>query len=74
MHEVGAEIAPSSGAVACYSGDERAYRQANLTIEFLKYRFRGIFHVNDSSYGIVGRNIFNLIVITLDEPQLMWAT
>jgi len=43
--------------------------QAELQVEFLRFRFRGRFLLGESEYGVVGRNILNLLVLTLDGPR-----
>ena len=70
---VGARLGRSSAAIQFLVGQEIVLEQAQLTIEFMRYRFRGAFLVLDSSYGIVGRNILNALTLTLDGPRLEWS-
>lgn len=37
------------------------------------YRFRGPFVVAESDYGLLGRNILNQLVCTLDGPGQVWS-
>ncbi len=70
---VGAAIQPSGVSVRFYGGPGVAYLQAVLTIELLSYRFSGLFLVSESDYGILGRNILNLLITTLNGPRLHWS-
>jgi len=70
---VGAEAEPSHVLIQFYGGNELTYSEAELQVEFLRYRFRGPFLLAESGYGILGRNILNLLVVTLDGPHLQWA-
>jgi predicted aspartyl protease len=70
---VGADIRPSGIVLRFYDGSETRLEVADVELEFLRYRFRGSFLVADATYGIVGRNILNLLVLTLDGPSLTWS-
>lgn len=70
---VGAPIGPPATAIRFLAGREIVVAQAQLAIEFLRYRFRGSFLVIESSYGVVGRNVLNALAVTLDSPRLEWS-
>lgn len=70
---VGAVIQPSGVPIQFSTGAETVLDRAELTVEFLRYRFRGSFLVTESSYGIAGRNMLNLLMLTLDGPHLTWS-
>lgn len=70
---VGARIARSAAPIQLLSGQELVLDQAELAVEFLRYRFRGAFVVIDSDHGVVGRNILNALRLTLDGPRLEWS-
>lgn len=70
---VGAVISRSTAPIQFLAGQEILLEQAELAVEFLRYRFRGAFLVVDSGYGIVGRNILNALALTLDGPRLEWS-
>lgn len=70
---VQAETHPSNAPIQFLNGDQVTYLQSDLTVEFLTYRFRGPFLVAESTYGILGRNILNLLLVTLDGPRLFWS-
>lgn len=71
-HTVGARIRRSTAPIRFLAGEELVLDQADLAVEFLRYRFRGAFLVVDSTHGIVGRNILNALRLTLDGPGLEW--
>ncbi len=70
---VGARIGRSPAAIQFLVGQEIVREEAELAVEFLRYRFRGTFLIVDSSYGICGRNILNAIALTLNGPRLEWS-
>lgn len=67
---VGADVYPSNVPVQFYSGQAITLHQAELTVTFLRYQFHGMYLVADSDFGIIGRNILNSLVVTLDGPRL----
>lgn len=71
--DVGAQVRPSDILVRLYDGTQTACYTAELTVTFLRYRFRGPFVVAESDYGLLGRNILNLLVCTLDGPGQVWS-
>jgi hypothetical protein len=70
---VGAALSPSSCAVESFNGMRASYEETTASIEFLGYRFRGQFLVTPAGYGILGRKILNVLVLTLDGPALRWS-
>ncbi len=70
---IGAPIHPSRVPVQFYTGAEEAWEEAELSVEFGRFRFEGLFLVVESSYGILGRNVLNLLMLTLDGPHLNWS-
>lgn len=70
---VEAQTQPSDAPIQFLDGEEITCLQADLTIQFLRYRFRGAFLVAESPHGILGRNILNLLLVTLDGPDLSWS-
>lgn len=70
---VGAPVSRSTTAIQFLVGQEIVLEQAELAVEFLRYRFRGAFLVVDLSYGVIGRNILNALALTLDGPRLEWS-
>jgi len=71
--DVGAPIQASNVRIRLYDGTEAACDTADLTVEFLRYRFRATFIVLDSEYGLLGRNVLNLLLVTLDGPRQTWS-
>src|SRR5215472_324201 len=70
---VGADIRSSDITLRFYDGTEMRSEVAEMEVEFLRYRFRGPFLVGDATYGILGRNTLNLLVLTHDGPSLVWT-
>lgn len=70
---VGAAVSPSRVPIEFYSGAGEAWDEARLSVEFARYRFEGLFLVGEASYGILGRNVLNLLALTLDGPLLIWS-
>lgn len=69
----GAIVRPATVAIQFYTGEEIALQETEVTVSFLRYRFRGCFLVAESDYGIAGRNILNLLALVLDGPQQTWS-
>ena len=70
---VGAVALPSEVSILLFNARESRLMQAELQVEFLYFRFRGRFLLGESEYGVVGRNILNLLVLTLDGPRQVWS-
>jgi hypothetical protein len=70
---VGAEMTTSRTPVAFHSGAEEEWEGAQLTLEFDRYRFDGLFLIAEVDYGVIGRNILNLLTLTLDGPRRIWS-
>ena len=71
--ELGASVRPSRIRLLTFSGTQSEAELADLAVEVGTFRFRGTFVISDASYGILGRNILNLLVVTLEGPRLMWT-
>jgi predicted aspartyl protease len=69
----GAETRSAQAAIQAYDGTLVQCEQAELTVEFSRFRFRGPFLVTETDCGILGRNILNNVVLTLDGPALVWS-
>lgn len=70
---VGAQIAPSGIALLLIDDRHVSTNQADLAIEFLRFRVRGPFLVTESEYGVLGRNILNTLKLVLDGPRRQWS-
>lgn len=71
--EVGAEIRASNVPLRFFDESEMDTAVATLTVELLRFRFQGQFVVADAPVGVLGRNILNLLVLTLDGPRQAWS-
>src|SRR5712692_7035495 len=70
---VGAEMLESTSIAQMFSAETSTFAQVRLTIEFLHFRINGEFVVAPSEYGVIGRNILNLLKVTLDGPREEWS-
>ncbi len=70
---IGVPVDASATPVEYLSGARELLDRAQLTIEFDRFRFDGVFLVTEAAYGILGRNILNLLLLTLDGPRLTWS-
>lgn len=70
---LGAVVRPSALRVRTYDGEEMLCDVTDLRLELLRYRFAGEFVVSDSDYGLLGRNILNSLVLTLNGPRREWS-
>jgi hypothetical protein len=70
---VGGAVSHSVLAVESFNGTRASYDETTVSVEFFVYRFRGQFLVTPASYGILGRNILNVLVVILDGPALRWS-
>src|SRR5438067_2276804 len=69
---VAALVRPSDVVVRFYDGSEILCELAELSVEFLRFRFSGMFVIADADHGVLGRNVLNRLVVTLDGPRLTW--
>ena len=63
----------STAAIGFLVGQEIVVDQAQMVLEFMRYRFRGSFLIGDSTHGVIGRNILDALALTLDGPRLEWS-
>jgi hypothetical protein len=55
-----------------FDGTVSAAGVATLEMRLLARTFRGQFLLIDQEWGIIGRNILNMVVVLLDGPRSMW--
>lgn len=72
-NDVGAPIQAANIPVFTYSGSELICDVVELSIEVFRYRFQGAFLVTEAEIGVLGRDILNLLVLTLDGPREFWT-
>jgi len=71
--ELGATVRSSGIRLQTYDGNVSEAEVADVGVEVGLYVFRGTFVISESDYGILGRNILNLLLLTLDGPRLFWS-
>jgi hypothetical protein len=67
-------LAPGDRAyeVMAYDNTVRECLSVRAEVVFLRGHFTGQFVVLDQEVGVLGRNILNHFVVTLDGPHLEW--
>ena len=70
---LGVAVRPSGILLQTYDGNQTQAVVADVSVEVGPYLFRGTFVVAEADYGILGRNILNLLLLTLDGPRLLWS-
>jgi predicted aspartyl protease len=58
--------------VMAYDNTVKACRSVRAEVVFMRGHFKGHFVVLDQDIGVLGRNILNHLVVTLDGPRLEW--
>jgi hypothetical protein len=58
--------------VLAYDNTVRSCPGVDAEVVFMRGRFKGQFIVLDQDVGVLGRNILNHFVVTLDGPRLEW--
>jgi predicted aspartyl protease len=71
--ELGVAVRRSGILLQAYDGNQTPALVADVSVEVGSYRFHGTFVVAEADYGILGRNILNLLLLTLDGPRLLWS-
>lgn len=56
-----------------FDGTRTVATAVHLEMIFLNKIFRGRFLLIDQAWGILGRDVLNLVSISLDGPNLLWA-
>lgn len=72
--EVGVEVAAGQTYdLMGFDGSISRAQVARLDMILLGRTFRGQFLLIDQEWGIVGRDVLNLLALVLDGPQLTWG-
>ena len=58
--------------VMAYDNSARECPTVGAEVVFMRGHFKGQFIVLDQDVGVLGRNILNHLVVTLDGPRLEW--
>jgi len=56
-----------------FDGGRTFASAVNLEMIFLNKIFRGRFLLIDQAWGVIGRDILNLVALSLDGPNLIWS-
>jgi len=71
--DVGAQVRSADTTIQLLDGGQIDADVADLTLEILRYRFQVQCLVVEAPYGVLGRNILNLLVLSLDGPARTWS-
>lgn len=63
----------TSYELRAFDGSTSFAPSANLHLLFLSRIFRGRYLLIDQEWGILGRDILNLLTLLMDGPQLTWS-
>lgn len=72
VEAVEGDVRAGDVAIRFFDGSEAVCDVAEVSVELLRYHFRGAFVLGDEEYGVLGRNILNALVLTLDGPHRTW--
>lgn len=70
---LGAVARPTGVLLEMYDGTRSESEVVDLRVELVRFRFAGAFVLMDAEHGVLGRNILNLLVLTLDGPRQEWS-
>jgi len=70
---VGADVVRSDIPLRFFDESEAVCDVAALRVEFLRYRFDGQWVIADVAHGVLGRNILNRLILSLDGPRRFWS-
>jgi hypothetical protein len=73
VHQLGLVIAEDKGyELIGFDGSTSFASVVRLELVFLTRTFRGQFLLNSQDWGILGRDILNLVPLLFDGPRLLW--
>lgn len=73
VREVNAQTLPDRAyEIAGYDGKTSLAPIVQLQMIWMGYKFNGEFMLIEQEYGIIGRNILNLLPVLFDGPRLSW--
>ena len=71
--EVNAQAIPDRAYEIAGYDDRTSLRPiVQLRMEWMGYKFSGEFMLIEQDYGIIGRNILNMLPVFFDGPRLNW--
>lgn len=73
IDQLGAQVIPdTSYEVTGFDGNTSLIPAVQLELVLLNKVFKGRFLLIDQNWGVVGRDILNLVSLLLDGPRLTW--
>lgn len=72
--ELGLSYSASSYELVGFENSSSVAHAVRAEMVFIGLTFRGQFLLADQDWGIIGRNILNMVSLTYDGPKLLWQT
>ncbi len=72
VEELGLVYSAHSYELTDFEGRTSTARAVRPELKFTGLTFRGQFLLVEQDWGIIGRNILNVVSLTFDGPQLSW--
>lgn len=72
VRELGLSYSVGNYELVGFDNSSTIARAVRAEMVFLGLTFRGQFLTVEQDYGIIGRNILNLVSITYNGPRLLW--
>lgn len=66
-------VSEESYQLVGYDGTVHSARSVRVELTLGKRTFRGEFLPTEQTWGILGRNILNSVMLVLDGPRLQWS-
>lgn len=74
VNQLGVSIIPGqSYELRGFDGNPSSVQAVQLDLVFLNRTFRGRFLLIEQEWGILGRDVLNLVFLWLDGPGLVWS-
>lgn len=70
--ELGLSYSAESYEITGFNNHARAARAVRAEMVFIGLTFRGQFLLAEQDWGIIGRNILNVVSLTYNGPKLLW--
>lgn len=71
-NELGLSQSGSSYELKGFGGGSSIARAVRAEMVFLGLTFRGQFLLAEQDWGVIGRNILNVVSLTYNGPKLLW--
>lgn len=66
------DVQDATSRLVGFDGALRSAQFVEIEIHVFDRRFRGEFYLYEGNYGILGRDILNLVHLSFDGPNAIW--